>query len=123
MREIIFDTETTGLDPREDRIIELGAVELVNRFPTGRSFHHYIDPQGRPIDPAALALVPRGLIEHYQVLPIQRTGDVLVVAMAVLSNLFALDDLRVASGLKIRPFAVAAAELQPVIAAVLERMR
>lgn len=56
MREIIFDTETTGLDPREDRIIELGAVELVNRFPTGRSFHHYIDPQGRSVDPEAFAV-------------------------------------------------------------------
>ncbi|MBZ9675212.1 DNA polymerase III subunit epsilon [Mesorhizobium sp. ES1-1] len=49
MREIIFDTETTGLDSRDDRVIELGGVELVNRFPTGRTFHHYINPQGRPI--------------------------------------------------------------------------
>ena len=36
-----------GSIPREDRIIELGGVELVNRFPTGRSFHHYLNPQGR----------------------------------------------------------------------------
>ncbi|TIX58219.1 MAG: DNA polymerase III subunit epsilon, partial [Mesorhizobium sp.] len=42
MREIIFDTETTGLDFRDDRVIELGCIELVNRFPTGRTFHHYI---------------------------------------------------------------------------------
>jgi DNA polymerase-3 subunit epsilon len=35
MREIIFDTETTGLDSRLDRVIEIGAIELVNRFPTG----------------------------------------------------------------------------------------
>jgi DNA polymerase-3 subunit epsilon len=56
MREIIFDTETTGLDPREDRIIELGCIELVNRFPTGRTFHHYIDPQGRQIDAEAQAV-------------------------------------------------------------------
>ncbi|TIX46437.1 MAG: DNA polymerase III subunit epsilon, partial [Mesorhizobium sp.] len=49
MREIIFDTETTGLDTREDRVIELGGVELVNRFPTGRTFHKYINPQGRQI--------------------------------------------------------------------------
>jgi DNA polymerase III subunit epsilon len=56
LREIIFDTETTGLDPREDRIIEIGAVELVNRFPTGRTFHHYIDPQGRNVDPEAYAI-------------------------------------------------------------------
>ncbi|HMM64448.1 MAG TPA: DNA polymerase III subunit epsilon [Mesorhizobium sp.] len=56
MREIIFDTETTGLDAREDRIIELGCIEMVNRFPTGRTFHHYIDPQGRAINPEAQAV-------------------------------------------------------------------
>jgi len=54
LREIVFDTETTGLDFREDRIIELGAVELVNRFPTGRSFHAYINPQGRKVHHEAL---------------------------------------------------------------------
>ena len=56
MREIIFDTETTGLDAREDRIIELGCIEMVNRFPTGRTFHHYIDPHGRAINPEAQAV-------------------------------------------------------------------
>ncbi|MBN9073044.1 MAG: DNA polymerase III subunit epsilon [Rhizobiales bacterium] len=56
MREIIFDTETTGLDSREDRVIEIGAVELVNRFPTSRTFHHYINPDGRPIHPDAQAV-------------------------------------------------------------------
>jgi len=56
MREIIFDTETTGLDPREDRVIEIGGVELVNRFPTGRSFHVYINPQGREVHAEALAV-------------------------------------------------------------------
>lgn len=54
MREIVFDTETTGLDPLEDRIIEIGGVELVNRFPTGRTFHHYINPQGREVHGEAL---------------------------------------------------------------------
>lgn len=49
MREIVFDTETTGLDNRLDRIIEIGGIELVNRFPTGRVFHHYINSQGREI--------------------------------------------------------------------------
>ena len=53
MREIIFDTETTGLDKREDRIIEIGAVELVNRFSTGRRFHVYINPDGKQIHPDA----------------------------------------------------------------------
>ncbi|OBQ63313.1 DNA polymerase III subunit epsilon [Mesorhizobium erdmanii] len=56
MREIIFDTETTGLDARDDRVIELGGVELVNRFPTGRTFHHYINPQGRAIHAEAQAV-------------------------------------------------------------------
>ena len=56
MREIIFDTETTGLDSREDRIIEIGAIELVNRFPTGRTFHQYIHPQDRAIHPDAQAV-------------------------------------------------------------------
>lgn len=53
LREIIFDTETTGLDNREDRVIEIGGVELINRFPTGRTFHQYINPQGRSVHPEA----------------------------------------------------------------------
>ena len=54
MREIIFDTETTGLDSSSDRIVEFGAVELVNRFPTGRSYHAYFNPAGRQVHPEAL---------------------------------------------------------------------
>jgi DNA polymerase III subunit epsilon len=46
MREIVIDTETTGLDPLQgDRMVEIGCVELVNRFPTGKTFHCYFDPQ------------------------------------------------------------------------------
>lgn len=46
MREIVLDTETTGTDPAAgDRIIEIGCVELVSGFPTGRTFHQYINPQ------------------------------------------------------------------------------
>jgi DNA polymerase-3 subunit epsilon len=46
MREIVLDTETTGLDPKEGhRIVEIGAVELENHVPTDRHFHVYIDPQ------------------------------------------------------------------------------
>ncbi|MBO6638640.1 MAG: DNA polymerase III subunit epsilon [Roseitalea sp.] len=56
MREIIFDTETTGLDNKADRIIEIGAVELDNRFTTGRSFHVFINPDGREVHPEALAV-------------------------------------------------------------------
>jgi len=45
MREIVFDTETTGLDPYQgDRLVEIGCVELVNGFPTGNSFHAYLNP-------------------------------------------------------------------------------
>jgi DNA polymerase-3 subunit epsilon len=45
-REIVLDTETTGLDHgRGDRIIEIGCVELVNRIPTGREFHCFINPE------------------------------------------------------------------------------
>jgi len=46
MREIIFDTETTGLDPKSgDRLVEIGCVEMVNRVPTGATFHGYFNPQ------------------------------------------------------------------------------
>ena len=45
MREIVFDTETTGIFPGDGhRIVEIGAIELIHRVPTGRSFHTYIDP-------------------------------------------------------------------------------
>lgn len=56
MREIIFDTETTGLDSREDRIIEIGGVELDNHFPTGKTLHLYINPGERKVHPDALAV-------------------------------------------------------------------
>ena len=57
MREIIFDTETTGLYPKGgDRIIEIGALEYIDRFPTGRTFHEYINPEGREVHPEALAV-------------------------------------------------------------------
>jgi len=46
MREIVLDTETTGLDPATgDRIVEIGAVELINHMPTGRTWHQYLNPQ------------------------------------------------------------------------------
>jgi DNA polymerase III subunit epsilon len=46
MREIVFDTETTGTDPdRGDRIVEIGCVELVDLVPTGNTFHAYINPE------------------------------------------------------------------------------
>ena len=46
MREIVFDTETTGLDPASgDRLVEIGGVELVNHIATGQTFHRYINPE------------------------------------------------------------------------------
>ncbi len=46
MREIVLDTETTGLSPAAgDRLVEIGCLELVNRFPTGRVFHAYVNPE------------------------------------------------------------------------------
>ncbi len=46
MREIVLDTETTGLDPYQGhRIVEIGCVELINRIPTGATYHAYINPE------------------------------------------------------------------------------
>lgn len=56
LREIILDTETTGLDPRQGhRIIEIGCLELINQIPTGRNFHQYLNP-GREIEAEAQAV-------------------------------------------------------------------
>jgi DNA polymerase-3 subunit epsilon len=53
MREIVFDTETTGLNPQEGhRLVEIGCVEIVNRVATGRTFHAYINPE-RDMPPEA----------------------------------------------------------------------
>ncbi|QYM71874.1 DNA polymerase III subunit epsilon [Pseudochrobactrum sp. Wa41.01b-1] len=56
MREIVFDTETTGLEKNEDRVIEIGCIEMVNKFITGKTFHIYINPQGKKVHPDALAV-------------------------------------------------------------------
>jgi DNA polymerase-3 subunit epsilon len=56
MREIVFDTETTGLDPYQGhRLIEIGCVELVNRFPTGQTFHRHLNPE-RDVPAEAFAI-------------------------------------------------------------------
>jgi len=56
MRQIVLDTETTGLEPElGHRVIEIGCVELVNRRPSGRTFHKYLNPE-REIDEGALAV-------------------------------------------------------------------
>jgi len=46
MREIVLDTETTGLDPFQGhRLVEIGCIELLNRIPTGQTFHRYLNPE------------------------------------------------------------------------------
>lgn len=46
MREIVFDTETTGLDPKTgDRLVEIGCIELINRVPSGETWHCYFNPE------------------------------------------------------------------------------
>jgi DNA polymerase-3 subunit epsilon len=63
MREIVFDTETTGLSPGNgDRLVEIGCVELVNRVETGRTFHSYFNP-GRSMPSEAEAV--HGLSERF----------------------------------------------------------
>jgi DNA polymerase III subunit epsilon len=53
MREIVLDTETTGLDPAQGhRLVELGCVELLNRIPTGATFHAYLNPEREVPDEA-----------------------------------------------------------------------
>lgn len=56
-REIVLDTETTGLSARDgDRLVEIGCVEIYNRIPTGREFHAFINPEGRQVHPEAEAV-------------------------------------------------------------------
>src|SRR5712671_7525319 len=63
MREVVFDTETTGLDPYQGhRLVEIGCIELVNRFPTGQTFHRYLNPE-RDVPPEAFAI--HGLSHEY----------------------------------------------------------
>ena len=74
---------------------------------------------GRPIDPNAVALVPRQLLQKHTCLPVARSGDTLAVAIADPNNMFAIEDLRQATGLRIQTFAVPAQELVPAIQQVL----
>jgi DNA polymerase-3 subunit epsilon len=63
MREIVLDTETTGLDPlRGDRLVEIGCVEIYNRMPTGQSFHVYFNPER---DMPAEAFAVHGLSREF----------------------------------------------------------
>src|SRR5947207_9455400 len=63
MREIVLDTETTGLDPlRGDRLVEVGCIEIYNRMPTGQTFHRYLNPER---DMPAEALAVHGLTTEF----------------------------------------------------------
>ncbi len=63
MRQVFLDTETTGLSPENgDRVIEIGCIELVNRRPTGRNLHHYLNPQ-RPNSEDAVRI--HGLTDEF----------------------------------------------------------
>jgi DNA polymerase III subunit epsilon len=63
MREIVLDTETTGLDPlRGDRLVEIGCVEIYNRMPTGQTFHVYFNPER---DMPAEAFAVHGLSSEF----------------------------------------------------------
>jgi DNA polymerase-3 subunit epsilon len=83
MRQIVLDTETTGLEPDlGHRIIEIGCVELLNRRPTGRTFHHYLNPD-RDIDKGAQEV--HGIsLEQLQGKP--RFADVAEELMAFISG-------------------------------------
>jgi len=63
MREIVLDTETTGLDPFQGhRLVEIGCVELINRIPSGQTFHRYLNPErGMPAE----ALAVHGLSDEF----------------------------------------------------------
>ncbi|SHM90198.1 DNA polymerase III subunit epsilon [Roseibium suaedae] len=87
MREISFDTETTGLNPRGgDRLVEIGGVELINHVPTGRTYHVYINPQrDMPVEAfnvhglSAEFLSDKPLFEHVADAFLDFVGDAVLV--------------------------------------------
>jgi DNA polymerase-3 subunit epsilon len=63
MRQIVLDTETTGLDPlRGDRLVEIGCIEILNRMPTGQTFHRHLNPER---DVPAEAFAVHGLSSQF----------------------------------------------------------
>lgn len=62
VREVILDTESTGLEP-DDRVIEIACVELIDHRPTGKTWHSYVNPEGRPVHPEAFAV--HGLSDEF----------------------------------------------------------
>ena len=71
------------------------------------------------MDPRAISLVPKRLMQQHQCVPVGKTQDTLVVAMVDANNPFAIDDLRAATGLRIQAVQVPAQELHPVLSTIL----
>lgn len=69
MREIVLDTETTGLDPGDGhRIIEIGCVELINYIPTGRVYHTYVNPERDvPLEASAISGIKTDFLKPFPV--------------------------------------------------------
>lgn len=69
MREIVLDTETTGLDPAEGhRIIEIGCVELINYLPTGRVYHTYVNPERDvPLEASAISGIKTDFLKPFPI--------------------------------------------------------
>jgi DNA polymerase-3 subunit epsilon len=87
-REIILDTETTGMDPAKgDKIIEIGCIEVMNLMPTGRTFHHYINPERDiPADATAVHGITLAMVQNKPVFLelaadlVEFIGDATIVA-------------------------------------------
>jgi predicted DNA-binding protein with PD1-like motif len=90
-------------------------LQAISAAPVGPS----VTLMGRPVDPGAIALVPKAMLQKHLCLPVAKTGDTLVVAMTDPSNPFAIDDLRQATGLRIQAVAVPAQDLMPALHQVL----
>jgi DNA polymerase III subunit epsilon len=69
MREIVLDTETTGLDPKDGhRIIEIGCVELINYIPTGKVYHTYINPERDvPLEASAISGIKTEFLQPFPI--------------------------------------------------------
>lgn len=78
MREVVLDVETTGLDPEAGhRVVEIGALELMHGVPTGRIFHHYVDPErDMPEDAFAVHGLSREFLAAHQ--PFAMIADALL---------------------------------------------
>lgn len=94
-------------------------VPLLQAQTAGQAPQAQITVMGRPIDLTAVNLVPRELLRRHGVLPVAKSGDTLVVAMADPNNPFAIDDLRQATGLRIQTVAVPARDLMPALQQIL----